>query len=330
MNDLTLKHIRFVYGAAMSALAQGLGAVGSALFQHHLNRQDVEESREYMSPKMQASRLIEGGFNPARSLSQGAILSNQGQDIAPTDISASMASVSGVANATLQQKIADAQVRNVDADTELKKVQAGLTDAQRIAETFRNKILPDMLNKQLTAQDLDNAIKQLTQGLTQAETEQYIASANQIYKNMQLIDSQLEEYKYRIKSAENESVIAELRSKAEPQRIAFELVKQGIDNDNARLMGAEISATIRNIDKDTDIKDVEKRLNDVALKYADKLEGSKAEKAATESRTAKSVEEQTLMDTEVQREGHEASKYLAPFTVATHAISGTVKGIFKF
>lgn len=329
MINITYKYSRLVVSAAASALAQGLGVLGSSLFQHHLNKEDLKESREYYEPKNQMSRLIAGGINPSRALSQGAILSSQGQDIAPTDVAANMNSVAGLGANVIQRDIADAQIRNIDSDTHLKQVQAGLTDEQRIAENFRNKVLPDILNKQLSGQQLDNELKEITKGLTDAQKAEVYTNIDLINRNIRLIDSQLEEYKFRISKAESDAAIAELHAAAEPERISKELEKLGIDNENARLMGAELSATIANINADTDIKEVEHELNRISLKYAEQIERHRTNTAYHESVISRYNEEQSLIDLQESRSGRPMANFLAPLGRITGTVGNVFRGILK-
>lgn len=309
----------------MSALAQGLGVIGSSLWQHELNKSDRDESREYMSPKNQMSRLIEGGVNPARSLSQGVVFDNQGQDIAPTDISSSMSSVSGVAGVLQQQQLLDAQKDVLESEAEKNRSQSGLNNVQAFAQKLQNDFLPQILDLDVKGKSLENLLKDSTIGLNRETANKVKEETNKLKVEQDAVRKQLSIFDEELKKVRSEAEMAEIRAKLTPDLVRAELnkINSSISADNAAVQ--QLHALAQQALSSKNLTDLEYEVNKATKDYVTR-------KAASESRLALNKEMMSENELATQQAGQVVSETMAPareFMSAVGSLFGSFKNIIK-
>lgn len=158
MSDLFESMSSGLFGSLGSGLISGgLGAIGS-IFSNNAQKKENERNREFAEymydrqydnsikvwnmqnkydlPSAQKQRLIDAGLNPDLMYSGKGVSPspNLQAAVAGSPSSGSLPGYGGVAEAFNQGRLLDAQIRNIDADTEKKK-------SETVGQGYQNNIL---------------------------------------------------------------------------------------------------------------------------------------------------------------------------------------------
>lgn len=199
--------LSFLGGAALG--------MGSSLINNALGRSNAREAAEYNSPKNQVSRLREAGLSPW--LINGASSNMTPATVNPTDLAGS---ASNVANAKTSAKVADAQVRKTNQETEQSKdmfqflldmarsnarkssADADIADAHASTEPMRIQI-------QMHKEQFD-ALKSEYDASTAKAMSEVTTALKDV--NIETAQKSLEELKEKIKGLKSDNEIKEVAS----------------------------------------------------------------------------------------------------------------------
>lgn len=252
---------------SLSALAAGIMAGGSLLqsvLQSHANKNAVDDMNRYNSPAEQVKRLKAGSLNPARmfgSMNVDAGLQSQPQET--VDYSAIGNSSAALASTLADTKLKESQKENVDADTNLKNTQAALTGVQTDTARVNLEYLPRILDTDLSLKDVEKELKEVTKGMTEEQTNVFKETVLKTRREVSYLDHEIDFMVENVKKAKSEAVIADLRAKATPEFIQQEMNKNLADIKVSKETAAQLSALVQSINKDTDIKELQRQAQDV-------------------------------------------------------------------
>lgn len=305
-------------GGFLNTVTGGLIGAASASSQQGMSKELMKYQHDLNSLSDFVKQAKESGFNPA-SLYGSASPSLSTSLGSPPDVASSI--IQG-ASTGMNQSLIGSQVRNIEADTDLKKAQAGYTQLQAAAEKLRNDYLPKFLDQEMTLHDYENALKYEMVGLTKEQRKEVIAQTERCKAESDNLREQLKLYQEQIRKAKSEADIAEITKKFTP-----ELLNKQLQEINSRIhlnieQADQVIATIASINKDTDIKEVQLKMQKVAYSYAKDHEEAKL---GTEK-------QQWLQEDYKSRRmaaGQETAEYMSDVSEFLGAFGSLVGGLVK-
>ena len=263
-------------GASMinAGSTQGYDAAAyTDMMRKQVNAQKELYDYQYNKQSMKAiiGQYKDAGVSPAALLSDGHISSS---------VPSSMPSAPNPdPNASLNQKAFYAQLANQAADIALKYAQTQKikeeTKGQELQNTqtdIRNQFLPMYLNNELSLQQLDKYLKRTEAGKNDAERQKIVEETAYIRRQQLIADRELEKLQQHIREATYKADIEEMRKNVTPEFIEKELASLQGDIDQKKALAAQLHSLMMNLNADTDLKQVQKEIQNIALKYADDIE----------------------------------------------------------
>lgn len=258
-------------GSFLSTITGGLIGAASASSQTEMTKELMKYQHDLNSIGDFVKQAQESGFNPA-SLYGNSSPSLSTSLGSPPDVASSI--IQG-ASTGMNQSLIGSQVRNIEADTDLKKAQAGYTQLQAAAEKLRNDYLPKFLDQEMTLNDYENALKYETIGFTKDQRKLILANTEKCKAETVNLQEQFKLYQEQIRKAKNEADIAEITKNFTPELLNKQLQEV---NSRIRLNSAQadqVIATIANINADTNLKDVQTSIQRIARAWAEDHEKAK-------------------------------------------------------
>ena len=312
-------------GAGASLLGSVLGLKGASNQQAY-TKELMDYQHQLNSPLETRRQLEEGGFNPASMFGQSQAIQGATSLGSAPDVSGAMSSGAGlIQNAALL----NAQIRNLDSQSNKNNADAGLTFEQTVAEKLRNKVLPDMLQKDLSGKDLANAIASETVGLTAANRKKVDKEADYLGTQIDAMNEQIKIFQNEVIKSHSEAEIAKMREAATPQ-----LIQKEFQEINSRInlngqLAQQAAAVAADALAGADQKEVETKIKQVALQYADEQQQLQTQILENEETSTYQAGEQARMETARMRAGQDTAKKLRDVAEFCGAFGQLLNGLPK-
>lgn len=238
----TLGQVAGLAGPVGSLISGGLNLIGMNM----QNRQQEKFYEEYQSPEARMKQMVEAGINPntaAAGIAGSATPSMQAAGY--PDMTSIGDALGNSVNNALSAEIMRADVEQRDAQTENIKTDTKLKESQNVGQVIENQNRQDVIDKTLRQMDDKHVIDSHTAHMLANDSALsdilFTGKITQFWMNIAMMGQDLLNAQ-----AEHENILAEINRK---------YAEAGLDLQ----LASESGARERNVDKDTEIKEENRR-----------------------------------------------------------------------